>query len=157
VKIGTRKHAATQGPPTTAMSIDASSPLVDIRKGEIWVAGVRNEELTKQWREMGAWAGWALNWEKRGDWAPLAEYIEEGGEISDSIRAVLVTILRGKPRPNNRAQSHRVFFKSMQRATFAFFQQKETGGKRELAIDKAAEHFGVDRRTIQRDLKKLGL
>jgi hypothetical protein len=95
----------------------------------------------------------AMQWARRGDWEPLAVYIELGLSLSDEARDFLVAVLRGKTKPNNRAQTSVVQVKSAFRAHFVFAEQ-ERGEKRDRAIKRAADEFGVDRRTIQRDLKE---
>jgi hypothetical protein len=95
----------------------------------------------------------AMSFAKFGDWEPLATYIELGGAISDDIRRFLLGVLRGeKTKPNNRAPSAIAEIKSAFRADFVIQEQRH-GRQRERAINEAADTFGVDRRTIQRDLK----
>jgi hypothetical protein len=95
----------------------------------------------------------AMEWARRGDWEPLAVYLELGGLISDKARAFLVAVLRGEKKPNNRAPSSIASIKSAFRADFVLNEERH-GQKREHAINKAADVFEVDRRTIQRDLKE---
>ena len=92
---------------------------------------------------------------RRGDWEPLAVYVELGLPLPKIARTFIAAVLRGKKRPNNRVKTAFAFIKSMARAMFVL-DEEERGEKRERAIDKAADEFGVDRRTIQRDLKKWG-
>src|SRR5262249_23072697 len=97
-----------------------------------------------------------MQWAERGDFRPLATYIDVGGVITDEVRNVVVEILRGeRARPSNRIPSHFAYWRSCLRAESVFAQERH-GEKRECAIDKAADRCGVDRRTIQRDLKKWG-
>jgi hypothetical protein len=94
-----------------------------------------------------------LNWARKGDWSVLAAYIARGGHISPEIRTFLVEVLRGKKRFNNRSPTQENYLESVDRATLALLAM-EDGLAREAAIDDVAERTRVDRRTIQRDLKK---
>src|SRR5262249_27422643 len=97
-----------------------------------------------------------MQWAERGARGPLATYIDARGVITDEVRNFLVGVLRGeRAEPSNRPPSPYAYKKSCLRAEFVFAHEKY-GEKRERAIDKAADTFGVDRRTIQRDLKKWG-
>ena len=118
-----------------------------------WMEQLNSEKSLKEFiGELSSQGDLALAWAKGGDWETLAAHIEDGGPITDTMRAFLVTVLRGAKKPNNRAQSSVVYFQSLCRAQFVLMEEFR-GSKRERAIDKAAIHFGVDRRTIRRDLK----
>jgi hypothetical protein len=97
----------------------------------------------------------AMLWARRGDWEPLAVYLELGGHLSEHARAFLAAVLRGKKRPNNRAKTGVASLTSFIRA-LSVTEEERRGEKRERAINKAADEFEVDRRTIQRDLKEWG-
>jgi hypothetical protein len=94
-----------------------------------------------------------LAWAKVGDWSVLADYIEGGHRIDKEIRKFLVSILRQEtPKPNNRAPKFETYLRGIEKARFVL-SLEEKGIKRNRAIDKAAEKFGVDRRTIERSLE----
>jgi hypothetical protein len=97
-----------------------------------------------------------LKWARCGDWNSLADYLADGGCITDAIRVFLIEVLRQRAgKPNNRAASlrtldapggvwHRVLY---------FIMLLEDGLGREKAITATAERFGVNRRTISRNIR----
>jgi hypothetical protein len=94
-----------------------------------------------------------LAWAKVGDWSVLADHIEGGHRIDKEIRKFLVSILRQEiPKPNNRAPKFETYLRGIEKARFVL-SLEEKGIKRNRAIDKAAEKFGVERRTIERSLE----
>jgi hypothetical protein len=98
-----------------------------------------------------------LSWARRGDWNTLAEYILHDGRITDEIRKFLASILKREIKaPNNRAPSFRTFAGPgglLERVRF-FVSLVDQGVPREQAVDLTAEKFGVDRRSVRRDLKQ---
>jgi hypothetical protein len=49
-----------------------------------------------------------LKWARCGDWNSLADYLADGGRITDAIRVFLIEVLRQQAgKPNNRAASLR--------------------------------------------------
>jgi hypothetical protein len=98
-----------------------------------------------------------LRWARQGDWPGLAEYILHGGEITDGIREFLASVLRRETKaPNKRAKSILRLVRPgglFQRVRL-FIALVDEGVARERAIDLTADEFGVDRRTIRRDLKE---
>jgi hypothetical protein len=96
----------------------------------------------------------AFSWARKGDWNYLADHIERGGVITAEIRGFLVAVLRRKlRRPNNRAPSVQ---KDMDRRNrvLLFLSATASGMSREKAKGEAALKAGVDRRTIDRDIKE---
>jgi hypothetical protein len=88
-----------------------------------------------------------------GDWDYLAIYLEDGGFISDEMRAFLAAVLRGeKKRPPNRAQTAMNHARHKLLA-MAVLNHKSKGKNTEAAINAVCEHNNVDRRTVQRALK----
>jgi hypothetical protein len=98
----------------------------------------------------------ALFYAKRGDWATLADFIKNGGEISDPIRDFLVAVLQGKKRPNNRAPSHKTNIKEWD-VLFFIMEEERRGEKRTRAVEKAEAKFGCTNRAIYGYLAKAGL
>jgi hypothetical protein len=96
----------------------------------------------------------ALSWARNGDWNNLADHIERGGVITAEIRKFLVAVLRREvAAPNNRAPTARIHRQSKARAEL-FLSAMADGKSREKAKDHAANEAGVDRRTIDRDVKR---
>jgi hypothetical protein len=97
----------------------------------------------------------ALAWGQSGDWGTLAEYILSGGEITSEMREFLAAVLQGKAkRPKKtRPPTLKRVAGLLNRVGF-FLSLLDQGARREQAIDQTAEKYGVDRRTIQRDLKE---
>jgi hypothetical protein len=96
----------------------------------------------------------ALSWGRNGDWNHLADHVEQGGVITADIRKFLAAVLRREiAAPNNRAPTARIHRQSKARAEL-FLSAMANGKSREKAKDHAANEAGVDRRTIDRDLKR---
>src|SRR5262249_6575198 len=129
--------------------------LREFRKDDIWKISERS--FYKE-QDPDVVLPLVMQWAERGARGPLATYIEAGGVIiTDEVRNFLVGVLRGeRAEPSNRPPSPYAYQKSCLRAEFVFAHERYGGKKRERAIDEAADTFGVDRRTIQRDLKKWG-
>jgi hypothetical protein len=98
----------------------------------------------------------ALLCARRGDWAPLADFIKNGGEISDPIRDFLVAVLQGKKRPNNRAPSLKTYMKKGD-VLFFIMEEERRGEKRARAVEKAEAKFGCTSRAIYGYLAEAGL
>src|SRR5262249_23505726 len=97
-----------------------------------------------------------MRWAKGGALGPLATYMEASGVITDEVRNFVGGNLRGeRAKPSNRRPSPYAYLNSCLRAEVVLAHQRREE-KRERAIDEAADRCGVDRRTIQRDLKKWG-
>jgi hypothetical protein len=93
----------------------------------------------------------------RGDWGCLADYIEASRMGNKEMRTFIAGVLRQeiKKPPNRGAGARRIFGRGGVIERVRFFlslRPDETG--REAAIDRTAEKFGIDRRTIQRDIKE---
>jgi hypothetical protein len=90
---------------------------------------------------------------ERGDWEPLAVYLEAGLPRTREMQDFLVSVLRQKKRrPNNRSQSVATLMAELDRARFVL-KRTQSGQKRARAIDEAVSEFNVNRRTIERNVK----
>ena len=90
----------------------------------------------------------------RGDWAPLIRYIETDGQLTAKMRKFLAEVLRGEiKRPNNRAPTVATAQRHLGMAFFVLCRRRE-GLKLAAAIDRTAERFDADRRTVQRAIKR---
>jgi hypothetical protein len=98
-----------------------------------------------------------VGWARKGDWDVLADYISAGNRITNEMREFLSAVLRRKVnRPNNRAPRLRTIFGEaglMHRVGF-FLSLLDRGIQRDSAITQTAENFGIDRRTIQRNIEE---
>jgi hypothetical protein len=89
-----------------------------------------------------------------GDWTPLAEYIGTGGALTKKMRAFVARVLRGEEkRPPNKTVSRAKDWEYLRWGLFVAAVEAARGVTRAAAIDKAAEAFGVDRRTIYDGIK----
>jgi hypothetical protein len=90
---------------------------------------------------------------EHGDWSVLARHIEQGGELTDSMRKFVASILRGKIRRSaNRPPSVATIYRHIRIGAYVHTQQNN-GLTRTNAIKKAVERYGVDARTVHRILK----
>jgi hypothetical protein len=88
----------------------------------------------------------------RGDWDELINHIEDGGKITNEMRKFVVGVLRGTiKRPSNRPRTQAKIREHIRMAGYVWQIQKTDG--RDKAIVKAAERFGIARRTMERILK----
>jgi hypothetical protein len=90
----------------------------------------------------------------RGDWGLLIRYIETDGQLTGEMRKFLAGVLRGEiKRPNNRAPTVATAQRHLGMAFFVLCRRRE-GLNLAAAIDRTAEQFGADRRTVQRAIKR---
>src|SRR5262249_19697069 len=93
---------------------------------------------------------------KNGDWGLLALYIEIGGAVTPAMRNFLTAVLRGEnKRPNNRAMKFETEVLSNMRAVSPLARMRDGENSKTRAIEKTAETYSVDVRTVQRDKAKL--
>ena len=94
---------------------------------------------------------------RHGDWQFLGWYVQDyGGVVTDELRKLLGDILKGKvKRPNNRATSTNAMIKhvSMAQRVAAL---RAGGCSATEAEGRVMERYGVDRRTVQRAVRKYG-
>jgi hypothetical protein len=103
------------------------------------------------------WAQPVLAWAERGDWDTLAKYILDGDEITREIREFLAAVLRGeKKRPKRRPPTlgHLMGPGGALERVWFFISLVDQGEKRDRAINQTAEKYGLDRRTIERNIKE---
>jgi hypothetical protein len=95
-----------------------------------------------------------IRWARVGDWDVLADYILGGNRITAEMRDFLGAILRQQvKRPNNRARTLKNLSAIINRVQF-FLSLPDYETQRENAVTQTAEKFGVDRRTVQRNLEE---
>jgi hypothetical protein len=96
-----------------------------------------------------------LRWARRGDWDFLAEYILHGEKITDDMREFLAAVLQRRvKKPNNRAPSLQKWLGGPFARVQFFISLVDGGLGRERAVGLTAEKFGIDRRSVRRDLKE---
>jgi hypothetical protein len=84
-----------------------------------------------------------------GDWNPLAEKVASDAPLFADERAFIADVLRGKKKPANRAPAYKTIARQAGMA-LAVLQLQMKGASTEQAVDKVAEEFGVDPRTVRR-------
>jgi hypothetical protein len=115
-----------------------------------------------KWNSPRAVREFALGQAQRGDWETLAAYIEVGGAITGDVRSFVIDVLMGKKKKgsrkegsNNRPGTFKAEIHSQLRALGTIVEGHRRGMGRQEGYGAAAEAFGVDTRTIQRDVSDL--
>jgi hypothetical protein len=92
----------------------------------------------------------AVTYAQRGDYEPIAEYIERGGDLPQELREFIARFLRGKVKRLNNRPPTRAAWIQRGRTARLVAQKVWQGLGIDTAIDRVAEELDVNKRTVQR-------